>query len=88
MNRREFLKLTFGIAVAGVSLAMVSGCAARINESVYQKDQGSPWRCSHCGYLTRSKEDLSDTSCPRCMRRDLEKISEQELEEAIKKDQE
>lgn len=83
MDRRDFLKWTLGGVVAGGILTFLNGCVARISETVYDKDQGTPWRCSNCGYLTRSTKDLSDTRCPRCMEKDLKRITEEELQKYI-----
>lgn len=86
MNRRDFLKWTVGGAITGSLLTLVSGCIARINESVYEKDKGSPWRCTNCGYLTRSEKNLSDTRCPRCFEKDFEKITEEQLKKYIEQE--
>ena len=86
MNRRGFVKsLLSGLLGMGV-LAWVNGCMAPlIGATARDKNAGDPWQCMNCGHLTRSKEDLSGTRCPRCTRRMLQRISEEEMAEALKK---
>ncbi|WP_419659955.1 uncharacterized protein Dvar_02920 [Desulfosarcina variabilis str. Montpellier] len=86
MNRRGFLKrLMSGIVGAG-SLLFVNSCMAPlISATARDKNAGDPWQCMNCGHLTRSKEDLAGTRCPRCTQRMLKKITEAEMAEALKK---
>lgn len=86
MNRRDFLKLTLGGAVTGGILTFLNGCVARVSEAVHDKAKGTPWRCSNCGYLTRSTEDLANTRCPRCMEKDMKRITEEELNNYLKQE--
>ena len=80
MNKREFGKtmLAGGAAVAGASF--LAGCVAAVSDKALDETQGDPWRCEKCGYLTRSKEDLSDVRCPRCHMKRMVRISEEEME--------
>jgi len=81
MNRRVFLRTMLLGIVASVPLAaFLGGCVApRISTSV-SENKSQPWRCEHCGHLTRSDADLTDTRCPRCMRKGvMKKITEEEL---------
>jgi DNA-directed RNA polymerase subunit RPC12/RpoP len=86
MNRRGFIKsLVSGVVGIG-ALFFVSGCMAPlISATARDKSAGDPWQCMNCGHLTRSKEDLSGTRCPRCTKRMLKKITEAEMAEALKK---
>lgn len=86
MNRRSFFKsLLSGILGSG-ALALVNGCMAPlVSARARDKSAGEPWQCMNCGHLTRSTEDLSGTRCPRCTRRMLQRISEEEMAEALKK---
>lgn len=85
MNRRHFLK-SVCIAVLG-SIAFVftlGGCVALVSPTVSEQES-QPWRCSYCGYLTRSEQDLTDTRCPRCRRKGfLARITEKELQDYLK----
>ena len=86
MVRRQFLS-SMGAALAGASalLATVGGCVApRVSPSVGEQKLQA-WRCEHCGHLTRSERDLTDTRCPRCFRKGvLKKITEKELQAYLK----
>jgi DNA-directed RNA polymerase subunit RPC12/RpoP len=86
MNRRGFLKrLVAGMAGSG-TLFFVNACIAPlISATARDKSAGDPWQCVNCGHLTRSKEDLSGTRCPRCTKRMLRKITEVEMVEALEK---
>ena len=86
MNRRGFIKrLLSGLLGIG-SLALINGCMAPlISVTARDKSAGDPWQCMNCGHLTRSSEDLSSTPCPRCTRRMLQRISEEEMATALKK---
>lgn len=79
MRRRDFLKLALGGIFIGGTVGFLSGCSAKINKNVYEDNQGAPWHCTACGYLTRSTADLSDSRCPRCYQKSLIKITEEEL---------
>ena len=78
MNRRGFIKrLLSGILGVG-AVVFINGCMAPlISTTARDRDAGDPWQCMNCGHLTRSKEDLSGTPCPRCTRRMLERITEE-----------
>ena len=79
MNKREFNKalLAGGAGFAGATL--LAGCVSRISEEALDKEMGEPYRCTKCGYLTRSKTDITDTRCPRCHVKRMVKISEEEM---------
>lgn len=80
MKRREFL-LRSGAALAALpALSLFTGCVApRISPRVHDASLGQPWRCSNCGHLTRDHDDISGHRCPRCYKREMERISEEEL---------
>lgn len=80
MNKREFLQmLTVGTAgIAGT--ALLNGCMLpRVGENVNNERAGDPYRCQRCGYLTRSRTDISGDRCPRCRARLLKRITEDEM---------
>ena len=79
MNKREFQKTLVAGSVGLVGMAVLGGCVSRISEEASDKEMGEPYRCTKCGYLTRSKTDLSDTRCPRCHAKKMVKISEEEM---------
>lgn len=76
----------FGLMVLGLSgLSALVGCKSRIGKSAHDSALGDPWRCSKCGHLIRSKEDLSGTRCPRCYAKRMVKISEEEMADYLAK---
>lgn len=83
MRRRDFLRMALGGIFAGGMVSFLSGCSGKIDKNVYKKDKGSPWRCTSCGYITRSNKDLSNTRCPRCYSKALKKITEDELKQYL-----
>ena len=85
MNRREFVR-QMALGVVGlVGVLAAGGCAvARVSKAARDKSKGQPWKCTHCGYLTRSTEDLSNTRCPRCKRKKMIRITEEQLTEELK----
>jgi DNA-directed RNA polymerase subunit RPC12/RpoP len=86
MNRRGFMKNLLSCILGMGTLAWVTGCMAPlISASARDKSAGDPWQCMNCGHLTRSKEDLSGTPCPRCTLRMLKRITEAQMAEALKK---
>lgn len=86
MNRRSFFKhLLSGIAGLGTLVFINSCMAPLISAAARDKSAGDPWQCQNCGHLTRSKEDLTGTRCPRCTQRMLKKITEEEMAAALKK---
>jgi len=78
MQRRSFFK-TLAVGCAG-GMAWIQGCVSRISKEARDPDQGDPWRCQTCGYLTRSSEDISGKWCPRCMTKRFKRVSEEEFE--------
>ena len=85
MNRRGFLK-RLGTAILGGGALVLAGCMAPlISATARDKNAGDPWQCMNCGHLTRTREDLSGTRCPRCTQRMLKKITEPEMAAALKK---
>jgi len=78
------MKATLAATAMGGVLA-TSGCIApQISPSVLEKDS-QPWRCEHCGHLTRSGEDISSSRCPRCKRKHkMKKITEAQLQEYLR----
>jgi DNA-directed RNA polymerase subunit RPC12/RpoP len=83
MDRRGFLKVTLAGTLGVAGLVLVDGCMPRVSEKVYDRSIGQPWRCGNCGYLTRSEKDLTDERCPRCGRKRLGRISEEELQKYL-----
>jgi DNA-directed RNA polymerase subunit RPC12/RpoP len=80
MTRRQFLRYSALTILGGGFAAAAAGCALRRVSSQVDRSSDQPWRCEHCGYLTRSDQDLSGTRCPRCRRRNvLKRITESEL---------
>jgi DNA-directed RNA polymerase subunit RPC12/RpoP len=68
------------------TLVFVTGCQApMISATARQKSAGDPWQCMNCGHLTRTREDLSGTRCPRCTLRMLERITEAQMAEALRR---
>jgi len=82
MTRREaFRKLC--LCATGI-LGLAAGCMApRVSPKAADKANGAPWRCEFCGHLTRSDADLADTRCPRCRRKRLRRISEEEAQKLL-----
>ncbi len=87
MNKREFNKIWVAGSVGLAGMAVLSGCVSRVSEAARDKEKGEPYRCTKCGYLTRSKTDLTDTRCPRCHVKKMVKISEEELAKYLTEDQ-
>ncbi|MBC8453469.1 hypothetical protein H8D64_00260 [PVC group bacterium] len=90
MRRRDFLK---SVCVAGLGSAAfvftLGGCIAPKISKTVSTEKSQPWRCEHCGHLTRSGDDLANTRCPRCKRKGvMVKITEKELQMYLKKMQE
>jgi hypothetical protein len=75
-HRRDFLRLGW-ILLMVVGLAGLPACSRRESATARDPAAGDPWRCSACGYLTRSSDDLSGTRCPRCWRTALQRVDEQ-----------
>ncbi|MEN8254331.1 MAG: hypothetical protein ABFR33_02570 [Verrucomicrobiota bacterium] len=75
MKRNEFGKVLLGL----LGLSALVGCVSRISDDAWDKEKGEPYRCTKCGYLTRSKTDLTGTRCPRCHLKKMVKISEEEM---------
>ena len=84
MNRRQFIKSASTTLAGSAILIFTSGCIApRISPMVAEK-KSQAWQCGNCEHLTRSDKNLSDTRCPRCMRKGfMAKITEKELLEAL-----
>ena len=83
MDRRGFLGFLLS-ALLGAGSIVLTGCMAPlVSATARDKSAGDPWQCQNCGHLTRSREDLSETRCPRCTRKMLKKISEAEMAEAL-----
>lgn len=80
MKKREFNKslLVGSTGIAGMTL--LSGCMSQVGKDAVDKEKGEPYRCGRCGYLTRSKTDLTGTRCPRCYSMKIMKITEEEME--------
>jgi len=90
MNRRDFYKRILGTTVGAAGIALLSGCASKISKEAKDKKEGKPYRCSKCGYLTRSKVSITFRRCPRCYSKNMVAISEEDMtrflaEEAAKK---
>lgn len=79
MQRRQFLRSALSLPLMFPVLGLLTACAPRISQLVHDPANGEPWRCAHCGHLTRSSTDISGDRCPRCGRRHLSRISEEEL---------
>lgn len=85
MTRRGLLKKAL-LGAAGIVGLICGGCMApRVSPRVADKANGAPWRCEFCGHLTRSADDLTDTRCPRCGRKRLRRISEEEAQKLLEK---
>ena len=86
MNRRGFIKrLLTGILGIG-TLVAANGCMAPlISATARDKSAGDPWQCMNCGHLTRTRDDLAGSRCPRCTQRMLKQITEEEMARALKK---
>ena len=85
MDRRTFIqRIVFGFLGIGGTM-LLAACAPLVSAAARDKSAGEPWQCMNCGYLTRSKEDLSDSRCPHCGRRMLARISEEEMAKALAK---
>ena len=86
MNRRSFLKrLLSGILGIGALVSTTSCMAPLISATARDKNAGDPWQCMNCGHLTRTREDLTGTRCPRCTQRMLKRITEEEMAKALQK---
>lgn len=84
MNRRQFIKSVCVTLAGGAALVFSGGCAPRVSP-VVSEEKSQAWRCENCGHLTRSDEDLTDTRCPRCMRKGfMVRISEAQLRDYLK----
>ena len=83
MNKREFQKTLVAGSVGLAGIAVLGGCVSRISEKARNKENGEPYQCTKCGYLTRSTTDLSDTRCPRCYAKKMVRISEEEMEKYL-----
>ncbi|NCC49796.1 MAG: hypothetical protein EOM20_01140 [Spartobacteria bacterium] len=85
MIKRHFLKSMLALSVGVPMLVLLGGCIApRVSPDV-SESKAQPWRCEHCGHLTRSDADLTDARCPRCMRKKvMKKITEAQLQEYLK----
>lgn len=79
MKRKEFGAMMLGLT--GISI--LTGCKSRISKSAGDTAMGEPYRCGRCGYLTRSKTDLTGERCPRCYSKKFERISEKEMAQAM-----
>jgi len=86
MNKREFNKTLLAGSVGLAGIALLGGCASKISAEATDKEKGEPYRCTKCGYLTRSKTDLSNTRCPRCHAKKMVKISEEEMAKYLAED--
>lgn len=81
MDRRIFL-VALGYGLTGSAFLLCSGgcIAPRVSSKVYDK-KVQAWRCSNCGHLTRTGDDLTDERCPRCKRKGFfARITEEKLE--------
>lgn len=79
MNKRTFLLRAGLLSVATTMI----GCISRIEKTATDQTNGPPYQCGRCGYLTRSKTDISADRCPRCRARKLKRISEAEMAKAL-----
>jgi len=84
MKRSEFRNILLGL----VGLSVLTGCKSRVGKSASDTSMGDPYKCSKCGYLTRSKADLTGKRCPRCYAKAMQKISENEMAAALKSETE
>ena len=86
MNRRGFIKrLLTGMLGIGALISTAGCMAPLISATARDKSAGDPWQCMNCGHLTRTREDLAGTRCPRCTLRMLKQITEEEMAKALKK---
>ena len=79
MKRHEFRNILLG----AVGMSVLAGCMSRIGKTAGDMAMGEPYRCGRCGYLTRSKTDLTGERCPRCYSKKFERISEKEMNEYL-----
>jgi len=86
MKRRDFYKFLFGITVSAGTLSLLNGCISKISKAALDKSEGDPYRCSKCGYLTRSKVSLTFRRCPRCYAKKMVKISEEDMAKLLEKE--
>jgi len=85
MNKRRFQKVLLGGGVGFSFAALFSGCKSRISETAHNKDEGDPYICGRCGYVTRSKTDMSEERCPRCYAQQFSRISEANMASQLEK---
>ncbi len=86
MTRRNFVKKIVSGMLGFFSLTAIQACMAPlISATARDKNAGDPWQCMNCGHLTRTREDLTGSRCPRCTQRMLKRISEEEMAAALKK---
>ena len=83
MNKREFQKTLVAGSVGLAGIAVLGGCVSRISEKAWDKEYGEPYRCTKCGYLTRSTTDITADRCPRCHAKKMVRISEEEMEKFL-----
>jgi len=86
MRRRNFYVFLFAIIIGLGFLFLQTGCVSKVSRSALDKSKGTPYRCSNCGYLTRSKTSLTFRRCPRCYAKKMVKISEEDMEKLLKKE--
>lgn len=83
MERRKFIKNIFFSVLGLGGLFALNGCMSGVSQTAEDKDAGDPYKCSLCGYLTRSKKDITQDRCPRCKTKNLKKITEKEMEKEL-----
>jgi phage FluMu protein Com len=89
MNRRGFLKKSiYGLGLAIAASSILGGCMSKIGKTAEDKKAGKPFRCTQCGYLTRSDKDLTKERCPRCFTKNFKEISEAEMTEYLSEEKE
>lgn len=84
MNKRKFNKILVAGGAGGMFTSLLGGCVSRISAVASNKEAGEPYRCTKCGYLTRSKTDISHERCPRCHAKKMVRITEEEMAEYLK----
>ena len=86
-TRRRFLTWGLGLLSAVGLGSLAGGCtSARMSAAAQDPGAGTPYRCETCGYLTRSKEDLSDERCPRCWNKAFKQVDEKTFAEELAKE--
>lgn len=86
MTRIRFIQQIFLLCGLTACASSSVGCMLMVPEvSKKARDprNGDPWQCTFCGYVTRSRDDISNTRCPRCMRKKMTLINEEDMQKVF-----